>query len=421
MIEPRLSNKPLLFDHEGKVQLTYGSLWSDGGGHRNKPVAIVPGSLADSLQALGRVFSGSGGLIFLLESSKGPDVLPKVAAPLPFQELVSDGRDWLDRVARAEIGFQTSGTTGPPRLYVHRVEALARGVRSGPSHSGDFWLSGYHPAHIAAVQVVFQAVANDNPMVDAFRLSPVQVAGCLDCVPVTHLSATPTWFRQLENLDRSFPSVRGVTMGGEAYDPGLVHRLKRLFPKARFRNVYATTEFGSLLVSDGDLLRVPAALRDQVRVRDGFLEVRRELWAKSEELNQSSDEWIPTGDRAEYEEVPGEGSLVRIRGRGRDFVKVGGERVSVEKVERVLGTLPGLKEARVWARPNSVLGAVLQAEVVRDPQAETKLANEAEIRIRLKEILPPWEIPGKIDFTDQLDRTPTLKLRRRRAAGQEGE
>lgn len=210
-------------------------------------------------------------------------------------------------------------------------------------------------------------------------------------------------------------------MGGEAYDPELAERLRGLFPNARFRNIYATTEFGSLLVSDGDLLRIPTALSDQVRIRDGFLEVREELWARSGEPGESVEGWIRTGDLADWEEIPGQGNLVRIRGRDSDFVKVGGERVSVEKVERVLGALPGLKEARVWARPNSVLGAVLQAEVVRDPRAGSEPITEAGIRHRLKEILLPWEIPGKIDFPDQLDRTSTLKLRRGPAAGRKME
>jgi hypothetical protein len=54
---------------------------------------------------------------------------------------------------------------------------------------------------------------------------------------------------------------------------GLHQQVREIFPKAKVRNVYASTEAGTLFISEGEVFTVPSILASRVRVFEGKLEV----------------------------------------------------------------------------------------------------------------------------------------------------
>ena len=361
---------------------------------------VEPGSVAEVALALARLVL-SGGDLELTEggfSGEGAWVLP---AQGEAGEGAAGELDWASRVTEspARLVLRTSGTTGVPRVVKHSVASLARSVVRSPRHRADVWGLAFNPTHIAGVQVLLQAWANGNPVVNLWGISPSQVVERCRTWGVTHLSGTPTFYRLLVADECALPGLRSLTLGGEPADEGLLARLAERFPHARRHHVYASTEAGTVLAGQGLEFTIPPEKADRVAVRDG------RLWLHRSQLGEfeGAAEWYDTGDRVE----PVASGRFRIIGRERREINVGGEKVDPAEVERHLLAHPGVTLARVFGRSNSVTGAILAAEVVaREPGLE-----EATLRRYLAERLRAPQVPRLIRLVSELELTRTGKVR----------
>jgi acyl-coenzyme A synthetase/AMP-(fatty) acid ligase len=298
----------------------------------------------------------------------------------------------------ARINLFTSGTTGRPTLARHSLASLARGVRISAAHRDDIWAFAYNPTHIAGVQVFLQALANLNTLVDVTGLDRLTIYDVFRRHRVTHVSATPTFYRLLLPCEEPLTGVRSVALGGEASGGPLHEELGRAFPAATMRNIYASTEAGSLLVSRGESFGIPPALTGAIIVREGRLHLHRRLMADFPGP-WVEGEWYDTGDRVEIvDEHP---VRFRFAGRGRDSVNVGGFKVNPLEVESRLEEHPAVVAACVFGRRNSVSGQILCADVV----SRSPLLAEADLRAYLGAHLQPAKIPCLIRFVKEIEAT----------------
>lgn len=288
------------------------------------------------------------------------------------------------------LGLYTSGTTGQPRKVEQSMATLARAVRVGQRHREAVWGLAFSPTHIAGVQVWLQATANGNPLVDLTSGAPAVLLDAIERHGVTHLSATPTYFRLLLGHARTIPSVRSITLGGEGSDSDLHRQLREMFPAARLRNIYASTEAGTLLESEGDAFSIPETLSRQLVVREGRLWVHRSLLGSF--AVDSGGKWHDTGDALEIlSEVP---LRFRFASRRRDWINVGGFKLNPGEVEEALRSHPQVVDARVYGRPNPLVGQLVCAEVV----AREPVPTEAALRAFATGCLQPFKIPRIIRF-----------------------
>lgn len=309
------------------------------------------------------------------------------------------------RTSASKVTLHTSGSTGVPKAVRQTMQHLTRAVRSGDRHSHDVWGFAYHPCHVAGIQIMLQAVLNGNTLVNVFGLPREAVFRAVRELGVTHLSATPTFYRMLLPADTSLGGVRSVALGGERTDPALLRRLRLLFPDAKFRNVYASTEACTLLASQDDVFVIPPDLFDRVEIRDGRLHVHRSLLGDFDE-GSAVGEWYDTGDRVER--VQDDSSRFRFVSRERDWLNVGGNKVNPVEVECLLAEHPGVREVRVYGQPNSLVGTILCAEYV--PIGEE--VPEQTLRQHLVGRVAPYEMPRIIRAVERLERTHTGKVRR---------
>lgn len=301
------------------------------------------------------------------------------------------------------LELYTSGSTGLPKLVRHRLNSLVRTLRTGPHHTDDVWALAYNPTHIAGIQVLLQAFFNGNTVVDVFGLTRAEIHARLAKHAVTHLSATPTFYRLFLPVEAPLPALRSLTLGGERADAVVINQLRAAFPNARLHNLYASTEAGTLLIAEGELFGIHPAVEGKVRITDGQLWVARELLAEFE--GRAAGDWYATGDRVE---VTSENPLrFKIIGRDNDFINVGGAKVDPAEVEDALRTFPGVTEARVLGRANSVVGTLLCAEYT---SADALL--EPELRSHLASQLQPHKVPRLIKRVAELAKTRTGKLSR---------
>lgn len=317
-----------------------------------------------------------------------------------------------------KLGLFTSGSTGLPTLVQHTLTILGRSIRTSPRHREDVWALAYSPTHIAGVQVWLQALANCNSLVDLNGADPNSALDAIEQHRVTHISATPSFYRLMLGSHRVVRGVRSVALGGEISDAHLHQRIQGMFPEARLHNIYASTETGSLLEANGEVFTIPSDSSGQLRICDGQLQVHRSLLGKFDRrLATESSDWYETGDIVEV--LVHEPVSFRFIGRARDWINVGGSKVNPHEVENELLTYPGISDARVYGRSNSVLGQVLCAEVVLEESASGDLKAErseaeaeSELRKWLNPRLQPFKVPRLISFVKEIDRTRTGKVKR---------
>jgi acyl-CoA synthetase (AMP-forming)/AMP-acid ligase II len=344
-------------------------------------------------------FSGEG------ISALARDMAGRVSQPPPNPAHLNGGlQEFCARIVRGkgEITMLSSGSSGEPVAVTHTLPRLTRRVVENSRHRNDIWGLAFSPTHIAGVQVYLQAIANGNTVVNLWGVDRDEVIDRCRRWGVTHLSATPTFYRLLTALDTPLPTIKSVSVGGEVADERLMQHLRRVFPAARLHNVYASTEAGTLLASDGVEFMLREGEAAHLRIEQGRLWIHRSMLGDF----VGATEWYDTGDLVEVTATAP--TRFKIVGRLRSSVNVGGEKVNPHEVESALTEHPAVLATRVYGRRNSVTGELLAADVVTNGQRPSEL----ELRSHLAQRLPAWKIPRILRFVDRLEVTPSGKVSR---------
>ena len=308
--------------------------------------------------------------------------------------------------SKSKITIFTSGTTGQPKKVVHSIATLTRAVRIGDRYKGQVWAYAYNPTHMAGLQVFFQAFENQNTLVNVFNKTREYVYQQISEKGITHISATPTFYRLLLPFEQAYESVIRVTLGGEKSDQHLYDAIGEIFPNAKINNVYASTEAGSLFAAKGDCFQIPEAIRDKFKVVDDELLIHKSLLGSSESF-KFSDDFYHSGDLIEW--VDKEAGLFRFKSRKNELINVGGYKVNPGEVENAIMAMDGVRQALVYGKANSILGNVLCADVQVE---EGYTLTELDIKKTLAAQLQDFKIPRRIKFVEEMSLTRTGKLKR---------
>lgn len=308
--------------------------------------------------------------------------------------------------SRSEITIFTSGTTGQPKKVVHSIGTLTRSVRMGVKYQGQIWAYAYNPTHMAGLQVFFQAFENQNTLVNVFNRSREYVYQQIREKGITHVSATPTFYRLLLPFEQAYESVVRVTLGGEKSDQHLYDSIAKIFPNAKINNVYASTEAGSLFAAKGDCFQIPEAIKDKFKVVDDELLIHKSLLGSSDSF-KFTDDYYHSGDLIEWvDEAQG---LFRFKSRKNELINVGGYKVNPGEVEVAIQDIEGVRQAMVYGKANSILGYVLCADVLLEAESDL---TELDIKKALGAQLQDFKVPRRIKFVDEISLTRTGKMKR---------
>lgn len=306
----------------------------------------------------------------------------------------------------SQITIFTSGTTGQPKKVVHSVSTLTRSVRSGKKYADQIWAYAYNSTHMAGLQVFFQAFENQNTLVNVFNRSRAEVYKYIEKYFVTHISATPTFYRLLLPYEKGYSTVQRVTLGGEKSDQHLYDVIHKIFPSAKINNVYASTEAGSLFAAKGDVFQISETIRDKFCVVENELLIHRSLLGQSESFKFDGD-YYHSGDLIEW--VNQQKGIFKFKSRKNELINVGGYKVNPSEVEVVINAIEGVCQSLVYGKANSVLGNILCAEVQLEADC---VITELDIRRQLNSKLQDFKIPRRIRFVDSFSLTRTGKLKR---------
>lgn len=308
--------------------------------------------------------------------------------------------------SQSEITIFTSGTTGQPKKVVHSIVTLTRAVRIGDRYKGQIWAYAYNPTHMAGLQVFFQAFENQNMLVNVFNQPRDYVYQQIREKGITHISATPTFYRLLLPFEQTCEHVIRVTLGGEKSEQHLYDNIMKIFPNAKINNVYASTEAGSLFSAKGDCFQIPESIKDKFKVVDDELLIHKSLLGTSDSFKFTAD-YYHSGDLIEWvDEAHG---LFHFTSRKNELINVGGYKVNPGEVEVAVQSIEGVRQAMVYGKANSILGNVLCADVVLEPGV---VLTELYVKKVLGSKLQDFKVPRRIRFVDEISLTRTGKMKR---------
>lgn len=310
------------------------------------------------------------------------------------------------KTSESIISIFTSGTTGQPKKVDHSIQSLTRNVRIGSRYENHIWGLAYSPTHMAGLQVFFQAFFNKNLIVNLFNQSRSFIYNAIEKNSITHISATPTFYRLLLPVEKRLDSVVRVTFGGEKSTSNLHESIKQLFPNSRINNIYASTEAGSLFSSEGEYFKITEDILQKIIVRNEELLIHKSLLGKSESFTFNED-YYETGDLIEW--VDESERVFRFKSRKNELINIGGYKVNPLEVENEILQIPGVNQVVVFGKANSVLGNILCADIICDISTEV---SELIIREKLSAKLQDFKIPRRIKFVESISLTKTGKIKR---------
>jgi acyl-coenzyme A synthetase/AMP-(fatty) acid ligase len=319
-------------------------------------------------------------------------------------------------IRETEWILPTSGTSGPPKLVVHTLRTLTGEIAEAPLRQ---WATFYDIRRYGGLQIFLRALSGRGSLhLCGFEESVESFLIRLGAASISHILGTPSHWRKVlmsREARRIDPDM--IRLSGEIADDAVLKALRALYPRARIKHIYASTEAGVVFAVEDGKAGFPASWlkRDgtlQMRVVDGALHVRsdrcalRFLGAQAPAL-ADKDGFVDTGDIVERR-----GDRLYFVGRRDGVINVGGAKVHPEEIEAALNAHAAVRGSRVFGRKNSITGALVVAEVVLRDHRMAHAAVEREILAACRARLAPHMVPATLRFVAELPISDGGKLAR---------
>ena len=126
-------------------------------------------------------------------------------------------------------------------------------------------------------------------------------------------------------------------------------------------------------------------------------------------MRHDGADWFITGDIVKVDED----GYIYYLGRADDVINSAGYRIGPLEVENAVIEFPAVQECAVVGSPDPERGELVKAFVVLRPGAIASDTLMREIQDHVKRVTAPYKYPRKIEFVDELPKTPTGKIQRR--------
>ena len=356
----------------------------------------------------------------------------------------TDARAAATRSSDPLFLFFTSGTTGLPKIVTHThtsypighlTTSAWVGVKPGDVHSNISqagwakfaWSSFFAPWNVGATSFSFHYSGRFD--------APRQLQELEDHA-VTTFCAPPTVWRMfiLEDLSQYRFRFRECVSAGEPLNPEVIDAWRK-GTGVTLRDGYGQTE-STLMVGNlpGREIKPgsvgwPSFLYDVHVVdehggeaktgKEGNIAVRLTphppgLFAgylgAAPEVNAKAfhGEWYFTGDRA-YRDAEGRFWFV---GRADDVIKSSDYRIGPFEVESALTEHPAVAEAAVIGSPDPIRGALVKAFIILKPGQVPSADLARDIFLFCRTRLAHYKIPRILEFSTELPKTISGKIRR---------
>ena len=289
----------------------------------------------------------------------------------------------------------SSGSTGRPKAILHDLSHFL--IRYRTPRPTWRTLAFLRFDHIGGINTLLHTLFNRGVLIVPSARTPEGILDEIRRFDVELLPTTPTFLRMLLLADlvsdASLPSLRVITYGTERMAQPTLDRLTQCLPNTDFRQTYGMSELG--------ILRVKSRARDslwiqiggegvETRIVDHVLQIRspHRMLGYLNAPDPFVDGWYDTGDLAEED-----AGFIRIVGRSRDVINVGGLKVLPSEIERVALLHAEVVRAKAAGADNPVTGQHIEVTCQVTPGSAV---DRRALREHFARHLPPDFRPQRI-------------------------
>ena len=342
--------------------------------------------------------------------------------------------------------YFTSGTTGHPKM----VMITHANYPIGHVATGKFWLDNrptdlhWTLSDTGWAQAAWSCLFGPWNMGAAIfiwdhrgRFDAGETLGMLEKYPITTFFAPPTAYRMLvlEDLKSLRPkALRHCVGAGEPLNPEVIEvwregtgrhiyeaygqtettLLVSAFPRMEFKpgsmGVVAPGYHAAVVDENGRELRDGEEGEIAVRVQpERPVGLFPGYWRNSDANGKCfRREWYYTGDRATRDE---DGYFWFV-GRADDVIISASYRIGPFEVESALIEHPAVAEAAVVGAADEIRGEIVKAFVVLTSDRQPSDGLVADLQEHVRNVTAPYKYPREVEFTDDLPKTISGKIRR---------
>lgn len=311
--------------------------------------------------------------------------------------------------------LHSSATTGKAKIMLHNLDKMLQ-IFLEKKEKKLRVLGILAFDHIGGIDVMLRVLSIGSTLVIPKNKTTMQILKTLEKQKVQVLPASAT-FLNLLMLNADFKSydlsnISNISYGAEIMSETLLKKLNQNFKNTKISQKFGTSETGSFVVkskSNDSLF---------MKIDDKNIEykiVENELYLKSKTqilgyLNVDEsfvDGWFKTGDLVQSTE---EGYL-KIIGRSKEIINVGGLKVLPIEIENVILELDFIKDVLVFGEKNTITNESVSCKIILKENIDQSIAKK-QILKHIRANLEKHKIPTKIKFISNLELNDRFKKKR---------
>lgn len=311
----------------------------------------------------------------------------------------------------------SSGSTGAPKAMIHNLDTLVDSYGDKKQKQINMLVFLMFD-HIGGINTMLNILSMNATMIIPQNRNADDICKLIEEYNIAVLPSSPT-FLNLILINRSYEkydlsSLRMITYGTETMPEGLLGRLKAVFSKVKFLQTFGTSETGIATTSS------KSSSSTFMKIDDENLEykiVDNELWLRSKTqilgyLNRSmesftNDGWFKTGDLVELDNE----GFIKIIGRNKEIINVGGQKVLPSEVESVLLGMDEIEDCLVYGEQNAITGQSVSCDVVLKHGIDDS-GFKILVRKFCKDKLDSFKIPTRVNVVQYTEFTERFKKSR---------
>ena len=320
----------------------------------------------------------------------------------------------LFRQNHAGLVLFSSGSTGKPKAMIHDLDTLISSFEAKKPRKINMLLFLLFD-HIGGINTLLNILATLSTAIIPRERNSDEICALIEKYKVSVLPSNPTFLNLMlmSNAYKKYDlsSLKMITYGTEAMSESLLARLKATFKKVKFLQTFGTSETGILNTSSKSSNSTYIKLNDAE-----YKTINGELWIKSKTqilgyLNADmsafeasfEDGWFKTGDL-----VLCDGEYLKIVGRLKELINIGGKKALPSEIENVIMELENIADCVVYGEKNAITGQSVSCDVVlKSDMAKDELKKL--IRSTCARKLERYKIPSKINVVEKIAFTNRFK------------
>ncbi|QWU79681.1 acyl-CoA synthetase (AMP-forming) / AMP-acid ligase II [Campylobacter novaezeelandiae] len=310
---------------------------------------------------------------------------------------------------KAGLILFSSGSTGKPKVIVHDLQRML-----------NFYIDKKYKYINILLFLMFDHIGGLNTLLNCLSMNACGIAvkdrknvnllaKSIEKYKISLLPASPSLLNLflISNMAEQYDlsSLRLVTYGTEKMPETLLEKLKIAFPKVKFLQTFGTSEIG---------ITQTKSYKDFIKLENvDYKIIDNELFIKSNTqslgyLNADNsvfdnEGYFRTGDLVEVTHENGE-EYIKIIGRNKEMINIGGEKVLPQEVEGVILQIPFIQDCLVYSQKNPITGQAVCAKIVlKQEKILSPLELKKQIRLFCKDKLANYKIPIKIEIVERLE------------------